>query len=150
MNLYVKKWDLLTCSKAVLWYVPSKNCILLYFNLWQSWLLVFWQTYRAWRVSVTECNPNFFVHRSASTCWQYRWFWLQYIFIPLQKRDIALFRFFFFFNNCFFSLAAPILVQSTDDLFLFLLFFFFFFSFARSAIEINRNLQASCLLELQH
>lgn len=149
MNLYVKKWDLLTCSKAVLWYVPSKNCILLYFNLWQSWLLVFWQTYRAWRVSVTECNPNFFVHRSASTCWQYRWFWLQYIFIPLQKRDVALFRCFFFFNNCFFSLAAPILVQSIDDLFLFLLFFFFF-SFARSAIEINRNLQASCLLELQH
>lgn len=144
MNLYVKKWDLLTCSKAGLWYVPSKNCILLYFSLWQSWLLVFWQTYRAWRVSVTECNPNFFVHRSASTCWQYRWFWLQYIFIPLRKRDVALFR----CCVCFFSLAAPILVQSTDDLFLFLLFFFF--SFARSAIEINRNLQASCLLELQH
>lgn len=150
MNLYVKKWDLLTCSKAVLWYVPSKNCILLYFNLWQSWLLVFWQTYRAWRVSVTECNPNFFVHRSASTCWQYRWFWLQYIFIPLQKRDVALFRFFFFYLIIVFS---PLLPQFWYNPLMISFCFccsFFFFSFARSAIEINRNLQASCLLELQH
>lgn len=148
MNLYVKKWDLLTCSKAVLWYVPSKNCILLYFNLWQSWLLVFWQTYRAWRVSVTECNPNFFVHRSASTCWQYRWFWLQYIFIPLQKRDVALFRFFFFLIIVF----SPLLPQFWYNPLISFCFCcsFFFFSFARSAIEINRNLQASCLLELQH
>lgn len=149
MNLYVKKWDLLTCSKAVLWYVPSKNCILLYFNLWQSWLLVFWQTYRAWRVSVTECNPNFFVHRSASTCWQYRWFWLQYIFIPLQKRDVALFRFFFFLIIVFLPCCPNSGTIHWWSLSVFVVLFFFF-SFARSAIEINRNLQASCLLELQH